>query len=478
MLFINIQKPKSDIRKRTKYLLGNKGDRQGAREIFDKDIELFEKSVNLNNRKNKYFNILVSFEESPKEIKERFTDEELKQIVEEIMQITFLSEKLNYIAIEHTDTDNYHLHITLENHIYENDRAIELHHIDMHLRAIKEYISQKYQVSLSTDKQSIRTKETGSLLNRFKSNREKIKEQIDEIVYSLVRTNQVKSREDLIHFFQDNEIDISRVGKHYITIVLNNKKYRLKGGIYSDERFEEVRAEILSASERNNKTSNERSFERAKEQLIKSIRKRQKFLESKGHNLNSIDSIIAIVESSTSISNKATEKSVLSTKKNRQSVLSSARKITPSPSVCNTQKKKKKILLTSDKKKAEEFIRIAGKEYEIIELKNIYQMKVKYPKEFQNLLKNLKENEFDVFVKDEKDEILFKYQVENFVLKPLNLTFFDVNIYDYQDYEDLEREKRIKERKKNEKKRELKEDIELKELIQNKNKRRRRRERR
>ncbi len=286
-MLINFQTYKSDIRKRLGYLTRDgKGHDDEEREKVDifGNKEQFELISKLNTNKVKAFNFLVSFKEDKEELQRKLsrhgkTIEDLYEEVISLLTAGYSREELNIFTVAHYDTDNYHFHITIDSRnqltntqlYFERSRRF----ID-YIQAVREYISLKYGLDLG-EKRLISTGKIGAekikqLLEQRgeyrEKNRDEIKDEITNILSYEIANGKINSREELISYLEGIGLQINRIGKDYITIVYGNEKIRLKGGIYSDEHFKRIKAEI-ERDERGTGEDLQRQLETVRERLKK-----------------------------------------------------------------------------------------------------------------------------------------------------------------------------------------------------------------
>ena len=264
-MLINLQTGKSRVDERVNYLLnGAKGERNpDAVHILDGDPELFVEIAKHNPYKTKTYNYLISFAESKRELERKLREKgkTIEELYEEIISLLlpaeyYPREALNILAVAHSDTDNFHIHLTVENYDHQNQKSLYIPKTKTELefyRALEKYISLKYGLSMGSPE--LRNKgrtgvekikqileERGTYKNKT---RDEVKEEITNHLTELILSGELKSRVDLIAYLQTiNGLEIKRIGKSYISFEYAGQRYRLKGGIYDEQGFREIKERI------------------------------------------------------------------------------------------------------------------------------------------------------------------------------------------------------------------------------------------
>lgn len=289
MILIDFKKHQSDLEKRVEYLLfGAKGNRdETAVEVLEGNPQLFLEFAKQNKYKTNAFAYLVSFAESKEELEKKLKQQgkTIKELHDEILSFItagYSKDELNILSVAHSDTEHYHFHITIDsrNQLTDTQLYVDRHSAD-YWRLIEKYISYKYQISLNT-KTHLRSegragiKKIKEILKRkgkYKNaKRDEAKEEITNILAIYIAEGLINSRDELIKALELENIEVVRKGKNYITISHEGEKIRLKGGIYSDEHFRRIKAEITGEKERN-RADIQRELERVREQLYERMQK-------------------------------------------------------------------------------------------------------------------------------------------------------------------------------------------------------------
>jgi len=247
---------------RVNYLLyGKDGKRpQEAVEILDGNSEFFVRLAKQNPYKTKTYNYLISFAESREELeaKLRSKGKTIEELYQEILSYLlppeyYPREGLNILAVGHSDTDNFHIHLTVENYDHLNQKSlyIPMNRTEIKFyRALEKYIKAKYGLSFGV----VRTRNLGRAgLKKIKQilekrgtyknkTRDEVKKKITSCLTKLILSGEINSRYELMIYLQTIDgLEIKRIGKSYISFEYAGQRYRLKGGIYDERRFREIR---------------------------------------------------------------------------------------------------------------------------------------------------------------------------------------------------------------------------------------------
>ena len=307
-MIVNLQTGKSP-KVRVSYLLhGTKGNRDPSTvDILQGNADLFTQIAEQNPYKTKTFNILISFAESKEELECKLAlhGKTIRDLYEEIFSYLFPPElyppeSLNVLTIGHSDTDNYHIHLTVENMDHERGRSLYIPKNRQELkfyRALEGFVSAKYGLEYSVSPQN-KGKAGVEKIKRIIEERiieeqilegqilegrgtyrsktkDEVKEEITNFLLTLIASGEINSREELVAYLKSIDgVEITRAGKSYITIKYGNERIRLKGGIYDEERFREVKREIEGRGKPLEEL--EGVFERVRHRRNEGIRKRRK----------------------------------------------------------------------------------------------------------------------------------------------------------------------------------------------------------
>ncbi|MEN5406559.1 relaxase/mobilization nuclease domain-containing protein [Aliarcobacter butzleri] len=224
------------------YLL-NEREKDGTARVLIGDEQLTRNIINSISFKHKVCVGCLSFEEEN-------IDEDLKYKIMSDFEKNLLpsleSDQYNILWVEHTDKNRLELNFVIPK--IELRRKIALnpfyHKQDLSRVDVWQNLTNlTYGFSDPKDPAKERTLQGASK----KISLQKDYEQLDITLHELVKSGQIKNRDQMIELLNENQIFVNRVGSDYISLKLpdSKKARRYKGGIYSEEftslrRFEEI----------------------------------------------------------------------------------------------------------------------------------------------------------------------------------------------------------------------------------------------
>jgi len=236
--------------------------------ILEGDRELTEQLIKNNKNKLKYRSGIISFEEKnpPKEV--------IDDVIKEFKRSTFAGldrEQYNLLMVEHTDTDNYHIHFYIPRVELTSGKSFNPHwHKEDQTRLLKlqDYLNAKHNLS----NPFVLEKQTTLKNIDLKSKKDVVKRQIHEVITQQIQQGNIKNRNELIDFVKDSGLEVNRIGKNYITIKKDDEKVRLKGAYYA-ETFKDIRTvtEELERAEREHIPTSQRKFRELEQELDRLI---------------------------------------------------------------------------------------------------------------------------------------------------------------------------------------------------------------
>ncbi len=174
---------------------------------------------------------------------EKVTEEMKQKELDEFEKKWFdtLKEKVTYIAVEHNEKNNYHIHLYIVKMV--DGRAFNPFPPG-HQQALENYVAvrnydngfeqvEKTRLSRYQKPEFNKDSKTAFKKHSFKRNDEK--KQIDEVLQNLVRNETLKNRDELINYLNLQGYEIARKNDNYISIKKDDESIRLKGGIYGTE---------------------------------------------------------------------------------------------------------------------------------------------------------------------------------------------------------------------------------------------------
>ena len=209
-----------------KYAISNK-----TAKVLAGDPKITEQLIKQNKNKLKYRSGIISFEEKnpPKEV--------VQDVIDNFIKSTFAGlepEQYNILMVEHTNTDNYHIHFTIPRLELSTGKSFNPHYYkqdQIRLLKLQDYLNAKHGLS-----NPFKAKKAKTLQDiDFKAlNRNKAKEEINSFIEKLVIERRVQNRDELIKYLTESGLDVVRQSKSFITIKLNDTRIRLKGIYYAD----------------------------------------------------------------------------------------------------------------------------------------------------------------------------------------------------------------------------------------------------
>ena len=143
--------------------------------------------------------------------------------------------------VEHTNTDNYHIHFTILRVELTSGKSFNPHwHQEDQTRLLKlqDYLNAKHGLSnpYQADKRS-----TLESIDTKALNRNQTKEEINKHIEELVIAQKLQNRDEVVEYFKSSGIDVVRQSKNFITVQLDDERIRLKGEYYA-ETFKDIGA--------------------------------------------------------------------------------------------------------------------------------------------------------------------------------------------------------------------------------------------
>lgn len=214
------------------YLLNHR-EKDGTARVLSGDEQLTRNIINSISFKHKVCVGCLSFEEEN-------IDEDLKYKVmsdfEKHLLPSLESDQYNILWVEHVDKGRLELNFVIPK--IELRRKISLnpfyHKQDLSRVDVWQNLTNlTHGFTDPKDPAKERTLQGASK----KISLQKDYEKLDEMLHELVKSGQIKNREQMIELLNENRIFVNRVGSDYISLKLpdSKKQRRYKGGIYSEE---------------------------------------------------------------------------------------------------------------------------------------------------------------------------------------------------------------------------------------------------
>ncbi|EAI4885913.1 mobilization protein [Campylobacter coli] len=261
------------------YLL-DKRVNQGTAKVLQGDEFLTRELIKSMTQKHKTCVGVLSFEE-------KNISEELKKEIMESFENTLLTPEMkgryNILWVEHTDKGRLELNFVIPKIDLESKKAFNPYYHPADKKRIEtwgDYINLRYGFTDPKDPAKEQT------IQGSKKAKELFKdyEILDKILHQQVADEVINSRDELITFLEQNNIEVTRKGKDYLSIKLpeSKKAKRFKGSIY-DEQFtsfaelREIRREKETRAKEYNRRDNEKELGRLEHELKELVSLKSQF---------------------------------------------------------------------------------------------------------------------------------------------------------------------------------------------------------
>lgn len=265
------------------YLL-NEREKDGTARVLIGDEQLTRNIINSINFKHKVCVGCLSFEEQN-------IDEDLKYKImsdfEKHLLPSLESDQYNILWVEHVDKGRLELNFVIPK--IELTRKIALnpfyHKQDLsRVDTWQNLTNLTYGFTDPKDPAKERTLQGASK----KITLQKDYEELDVTLHELVKSGQIKNREQMIELLNQNEIFVNRVGSDYISIKLpdSKKARRYKGGIYCEEftsigEFERICKNTNKRIEQYNRRDTQREIRFYTNKLNEYTQRKAEYIQSK-----------------------------------------------------------------------------------------------------------------------------------------------------------------------------------------------------
>jgi hypothetical protein len=310
-------------------------DRDGAKVLVG-DPEITKQLIRENTNKLKYRSGIIAFEGK------KPSQHIINDVINKFKESTFAGldeDQYNLLMVEHTDTDNYHIHFVIPRLELTTKKAFNPHYYkedQTRLLKLQTYLNSKHNLSNPFEAE----RRTSLKQIDTKCKRDEVKQQIHQVVMENIKNGQIQNRDELIQFLEDADIKVSRKGKDYITVELESEKHRLKGEFYGKD-FTDIDkvAEAIAKAEREYRAVTPEQLRELEQELDRLIqhkaesvgqkypKKEQNYIREfrRGTRESSRDQVVAITSSSnyrnddrngidSSVDTKTTNKRMDSTK--------------------------------------------------------------------------------------------------------------------------------------------------------------------
>ncbi|WP_193551074.1 relaxase/mobilization nuclease domain-containing protein [Campylobacter jejuni] len=261
------------------YLLDKRVNQDTAK-VLQGDEFLTRELIKSMTQKHKTCVGVLSFEE-------KNISEELKKEIMESFENTLLTPEMkgryNILWVEHTDKGRLELNFVIPKIDLESKKAFNPYYHPADKKRIEtwgDYINLRYGFTDPKDPAKEQT------IQGSKKAKELFKdyENLDKILHQQVADEVINSRDELITFLEQNNIEVTRKGKDYLSIKLpeSKKAKRFKGSIYNEQftsfaELREIRREKETRAKEYNRRDNEKELGRLEQELKELISFKSQF---------------------------------------------------------------------------------------------------------------------------------------------------------------------------------------------------------
>ncbi|WP_235623188.1 relaxase/mobilization nuclease domain-containing protein [Campylobacter coli] len=261
------------------YLL-DKRVNQGTAKVLQGDEFLTRELIKSMTQKHKTCVGVLSFEE-------KNISEELKKEIMESFENALLTPEMkgryNILWVEHTDKGRLELNFVIPKIDLESKKAFNPYYHPADKKRIEtwgDYINLRYGFTDPKDPAKEQTvqgsKKAKELFKDYES--------LDKILHQQVADEVINSRDELITFLEQNNIEVTRKGKDYLSIKLpeSKKAKRFKGSIYNEQftsfaELREIRREKETRAKEYNRRDNEKELGRLEHELKELVSLKSQF---------------------------------------------------------------------------------------------------------------------------------------------------------------------------------------------------------
>lgn len=231
----------------------NGRERNPPAELLEGDVFLTKYLIGNNPRDQKYSSYALSFRDN-----EKVTDEQLKEILQSLRE-TFCPglgpDRVNMLAVKHTDKSNIEVHIIINNEELTTgrqfnpwppgDRSKKLQQDFCaywnHKLGFEQVVANPFKAAFSRFDAKVPKERKEQYFetvgNKDGTSTKQRKEKLSSIVTNAVMSGKVNNRKELIGFLESNSCKITRKGKDYLSVVLPGKEkpIRFRGGCFMED---------------------------------------------------------------------------------------------------------------------------------------------------------------------------------------------------------------------------------------------------
>ncbi|ECL3584067.1 relaxase/mobilization nuclease domain-containing protein [Campylobacter jejuni] len=270
------------------YMLNERVE-QGTARVLKGDEFLTRELIKSMTQKHKTCVGVLSFEE--KNIDEN-TKKEIMESFENALLTPAMKGNYNILWIEHTDKGRLELNFIIPKIALESKKAFNPYYHTSDSKRIDlwcDFVNLNHNFSNPKDPRKEQT------IQGSKKAKELFKdyESLDKILHRQVADEVINSRDELIYFLKQNNIEVTRKGKDYLSIKLpeSKKAKRFKGSIYNEQftgftELREIRREKESRAREFKQRDIKAELDRIKPELDKLIRRKDEYYRETFRKIN------------------------------------------------------------------------------------------------------------------------------------------------------------------------------------------------
>ncbi|MFY9101058.1 relaxase/mobilization nuclease domain-containing protein [Aliarcobacter cryaerophilus] len=265
------------------YLLNHR-EKDGTARVLSGDEQLTRNIINSISFKHKVCVGCLSFEEEN-------IDEDLKYKImsdfEKHLLPSLESDQYNILWVEHVDKGRLELNFVIPKIELTRKIALNPFYHKQDLSRVDVWQNLTNLTHGFTDpKDPAKERTLQGASKKISLQKDYVK--LDEMLHELVKSGQIKNREQMIELLNENQIFVNRVGSDYISLKLpdSKKARRYKGGIYSEEftsirRFEEICENTKSRIDEYNRRDTQSEIRFYTDKLNEYTERKAEYIQSK-----------------------------------------------------------------------------------------------------------------------------------------------------------------------------------------------------
>ncbi len=265
------------------YLLNHR-EKDGTAKVLSGDEQLTRNIINSISFKHKVCVGCLSFEEQniDKNLKYKIMRDFEKHLLPSLEY-----DQYNILWVEHTDKNRLELNFVIPKIELASKKSLNpFYHVQdlSRIDTWQNLTNLTYGFTDPKDPSKERTLQGASK----KISLQKDYEKLDEMLHELVKSGQIKNRDQMLELLNENGIFVNRVGSDYISLKLldSKKARRYKGGIYSEQftslrRFEEICENTKSRVDEYNRRDTQGEIRFYSDKLNEYTKSKAEYIQSK-----------------------------------------------------------------------------------------------------------------------------------------------------------------------------------------------------